>query len=80
MLAGMAIFVLLCAAAYWWLRPGQQLAVSTYTQLTHDGLHKFGPILTDGTRLYFREMGAGHKITVAQLSTSGGETALLAIP
>jgi Tol biopolymer transport system component len=80
MLASLATFVLLSAAAYWWSRPDQQLAVSTYTQLTHDGLRKLGPILTDGTRLYFRERVAGEKISVAQLSTSGGETALLSIP
>ena len=78
--AGLATFVLICAAVYWWSRPDQQVAVSTYTQLTHDGLRKFGPILTDGTRLYFREIAGGQTITVAQLSTSGGETALLAIP
>jgi len=50
--------------------------VLTYTQLTNDGRAKASPIVTDGTRLYFPEV-AGGAGALAQVSTSGGETALV---
>jgi serine/threonine protein kinase len=53
---GSACFVLILAALYWWFRSLPQPEVFTYAQLTHDGVRKLGPILTDGARLYFREL------------------------
>ena len=76
---GFACFVSILAALYWWFRPLPQPEVFPYAQLTHDGVRKLGPILTDGARLYFRE-GLEEKTTLAQVSTSGGETALLTTP
>jgi eukaryotic-like serine/threonine-protein kinase len=73
-------FLFIFLALYWWSRPLSRPEVSSYAQLTHDGLRKFGPILTDGARLYFRETAIGEKISLAQVSTSGGETAFVSTP
>ncbi len=45
-----------------------------YTPLTHDRVRKDGPLVTDGTRLYFM-MPKKTGWTIAEVSTSGGETA-----
>ena len=52
---------------------------SNYVQLTNDGQAKQGPLLTDGLRLYFNEGTQNHR-TLAQVSASGGETAVLSNP
>jgi eukaryotic-like serine/threonine-protein kinase len=78
LVAGLTGFVLILAVLYWLSRPLPRPEVITYAQLTHDGRRKSGPILTDGARLYFPEMALGEKATLAQVSTSGGETALVA--
>jgi serine/threonine protein kinase/Tol biopolymer transport system component len=74
--AGLVGCVLLLTVLYWWVRPLPQPVASTYTALTHDGQHKVGgsPILTDGARVYFVEF-LKTTPTLAQVSTSGGETA-----
>jgi hypothetical protein len=67
------------ALLYWLARPLPSPKVLGYTQLTKDGRWKrsdlFSRVLTDGARLYFLDAGA-----VAQVSTSGGETALVPTP
>jgi len=52
------------------------LRASNYVQITNDGRAKQGPLLTDGLRLYFSE-GTTTQRALAQVSTSGGETAIL---
>jgi Tol biopolymer transport system component/DNA-binding winged helix-turn-helix (wHTH) protein len=52
---------------------------SNYVQLTNDGQAKQGPLLTDGLRLYFNEGTQNHR-ALAQVSASGGETAVLTNP
>jgi eukaryotic-like serine/threonine-protein kinase len=47
------------------------------TQITKDGRRKGGPLLTDGTRLYFNEVTSGISGTPAQVSALGGETAII---
>ena len=57
--------------------------VSDFTQLTHDGAVKRGhlhtaagpdaALFTDGARIYFTE-GTSDSLSIAQVSTSGGET------
>jgi eukaryotic-like serine/threonine-protein kinase len=69
---------------YWLARPLPSSKVLKYTQLTNDGrikLISFSPsrIVTDGTRLYFDEL-IGGAAALAQVSTSGGETALVPTP
>ena len=50
--------------------------VESVTQLTDDGQPKQGPLLTDGTRIYFNE-GAPGLWKIAQVSVAGGETSLI---
>src|SRR6516225_6411784 len=67
------------ALLYWLARPRPSPKVLGYTQLTKDGRQKGSPLLTDGTRLYLLEE-AGGATALAQVSTSGGETALVPTP
>jgi Tol biopolymer transport system component len=72
------------ALLYWLARSLPPPRVLKYTQLTNDGRQKAGTswqtrIVTDGARLYFLERAAGAR-ALAQVSTSGGETALLPTP
>jgi Tol biopolymer transport system component/DNA-binding winged helix-turn-helix (wHTH) protein len=46
-----------------------------YTQITHDGLAK-AELLTDGERIYFREIQGDHFV-VSQVSVAGGETSVI---
>src|SRR6266446_2461608 len=48
-------------------------------QITRDGRDKGGPLITDGTRLYFSESVAGRGV-LAQVSVAGGETVLIPTP
>jgi serine/threonine protein kinase len=57
--------------------PARPPRVRSTTQLTQDGLPKFN-VVTDGSRLYLGEGGAGQRI--AQVSVSGGETSPIPTP
>ena len=57
------------------LRQPPQPRVLSSTQLTHDGLPKYAPVLTDGSRLYFLAHHGAYELPVA-----GGEPARLATP
>ena len=69
--------------AYFWRVETAAPRVSDFTQLTHDGAVKRGhmhtaagpdaALFTDGTRIYFTE-GTSDSLSIAQVSTSGGET------
>jgi Tol biopolymer transport system component/DNA-binding winged helix-turn-helix (wHTH) protein len=72
-----ALFIL-AAALVWWPRSSPPPRVVGYTQITHDGLRKETTV-TDGERLYFSELDGDHFV-VAQVSVTGGETSVLAIP
>ncbi len=64
---------------YFLLTPPPPPHVSGYAQISKDGQAKggpFGDMVTDGTRLYFAEASRFVQ-ALAQVSTSGGETALL---
>ena len=71
--------LLLCGIvvlAYLFLAPVPPPKVLGYTPLTHDRVRKYHPMLTDGSRLYFvtpKKAGS----TIAEVSTSGGETAVI---
>lgn len=72
--------------AYFLLRPPAPPTVSGYFQLTHDGLLKGGvtlgaagtdaALVTDGPRIYFTE-GTANTSHLAQVSSAGGETAIV---
>ncbi|MDQ2843648.1 MAG: serine/threonine-protein kinase, partial [Acidobacteriota bacterium] len=73
--------VLVCSAILIFLlvRPLPSPRVSGYVRISNDGQGKGlfeGAMVTDGARLYFGE-GSGMASVIAQISTSGGETALL---
>ena len=51
--------------------------ILTTTQITKDGRVKGGTLVTDGTRLYFNEVVFGSNASLAQVSASGGETAII---
>lgn len=52
--------------------------VLRYTQLTRDGLNKFDPPVTDGSRVYFGEVDAQQRSIIAQVSVNGGQVTTLA--
>ena len=54
--------------------------VMRFTQLTHDGLGKGGPILSDGVRIYFNESLPDGRAVIAQVSVKGGEVTPLLLP
>ncbi len=54
--------------------------VIRFTQLTHDGHGKGGPILSDGVRIYFNESFPDGRILIAQVSVKGGEVTPLSLP
>ncbi len=71
--------VCLAIVLYLLTRPLPPPRVSSYVQISNDGQGKGpaeGALVTDGSRLYFGE-GSGMASAIAQISTQGGETALL---
>ncbi len=75
--AGAAVIVA-AALAYFLTRPLPPPKVVGSVQITNDGRQKYG-LVTDGSRLYFAEPTSG-AFTLAQVSTAGGETALIPMP
>ena len=54
--------------------------VLRFTKLTNDGQGKFGPMVTDGFRIYFNELLPGPRNLIAQVSVKGGEATSLSVP
>ncbi len=79
-LAAVAVLSVIVFAAVigWLLLPSPPPKVVGVKQITRDGLFK-GPLVTDGSRIYFHESAAGH-MRLAQVSTSGGETFPIPVP
>jgi Tol biopolymer transport system component/DNA-binding winged helix-turn-helix (wHTH) protein len=65
---------LVVGLAFWFLGRLPEPRVLSFTPLTRDRVRKYLPLLTDGTRLYFM-MPNQTGWTLAEVSTSGGETA-----
>jgi len=71
------VYATFIVALVFWLRsPLTAPKVLGYTPLTSDRERKFPPLVTDGTRLYFM-MPQKDRWTLAEVSTSGGETAAI---
>jgi eukaryotic-like serine/threonine-protein kinase len=71
--------ICLAILAYLLMRPIPPPRASSYVQISNDGQGKagsLGAMVTDGSRLYLAE-GSGMTSVIAQVSTAGGETALL---
>ena len=61
----------------WSIRHSQKvLRVSNYLAITHDGLPKQGPLLSDGVRIYFVSGNLNHR-SISQISVNGGEASIL---
>ena len=81
--------VLLLAGAYTWrlgivfwislFKTAETPRVVRFTQLTHDGQGKGGPILSDGVRIYFNEVFPDGRTVIAQVSVNGGEVTPLSL-
>jgi eukaryotic-like serine/threonine-protein kinase len=78
-LAAAAASVLIASSSYWILRPVPPPSVSNFVQLTNDGEGKGpfgGPLVTDGSKLYFGE-GSGMAGVISGVPVSGGQGSAL---
>ena len=76
--AAPAAVIVAAAALYWLARPLPPPRVTGTVQITGDGRPKYGPPLTDGSRLFFNShFTAGQ---VYQVSVNGGEAVALPLP
>jgi serine/threonine protein kinase/Tol biopolymer transport system component len=75
LLGGLATLAIV-ALAFWLRSPLPAPKVLNYMALTSDRERKFPPLVTDGTRLYFM-MPTKAGWTLAEVSTSGGQTAAI---
>jgi len=73
-----AVAILIIASAIVAATPPRPPRVLRYTQLTQDGLSKFAPLVTDGTRIYFREQDVQKHNIIAQVSVNGGQVSTVA--
>jgi Tol biopolymer transport system component len=73
--ASLAI-AMIAALILWWRIPPEVPVVESVTQLTDDGESKLGTVITDGSRIYFNEGQTG-SLKIAQVSTTGGRTAMV---
>lgn len=68
---------------FWKLRasgPGAVPRVLSFEKLTNDSQAKYGPLTTDGSRIYFNEVLADGRNIIAQVSVKGGEVVPLPVP
>jgi eukaryotic-like serine/threonine-protein kinase len=56
------------------LVPPAEVKPPSFVQLTSDGQAKSGPLVTDGSRIYFSETLPGPHSSLVQVSVRGGET------
>jgi len=69
--------LLVVSLVVWSIRHSRQdLRVSNYVAITHDGLPKQGPLLSDGVRIYFVSGSTNHR-SISQISVNGGEPSTL---
>jgi eukaryotic-like serine/threonine-protein kinase len=72
--AAAALVALLSVLVRSLLWPPPPITIERVVQLTDTGREKIGQLATDGSRVYFTEMVAGH-YTLSAVSTSGGDVA-----
>ena len=76
--SGIALAVV-AVVLVWWSTPPPTPFVEEVTQLTNDGQPKGGPVVTDGSRVYFTEGPSGSG-KLAQVSIAGGATVPVETP
>jgi Tol biopolymer transport system component/DNA-binding winged helix-turn-helix (wHTH) protein len=70
--------ILIVGTSAWLMRPRAVLHISTYTQITHDGISRsIGG--TDGSRLFLNR-DTGEASAIEQVSASGGEVEAIPLP
>ena len=74
-----AVFLLMTAALVAWAYPIRPPVVIAFTQLTTTGHLKDGPLLTDGSRVYFEDRIEGVAVPVS-VPVGGGAVTRLEIP
>jgi len=72
------IVLVLAGAAFWLRSPAPPPRILGSKQITNDGLQKLN-LVTDGSRIYFME-SSGSQYLIAQVSTAGGQVALIQHP
>jgi eukaryotic-like serine/threonine-protein kinase len=81
--AVLSVALIIVALVLWKmvLRPQRPPRVLSFAKLTNDGQPKFGPMVTDGSRIYFNEgtPDVGHAL-IHQVSVKGGEVTALPLP
>jgi DNA-binding winged helix-turn-helix (wHTH) protein/Tol biopolymer transport system component len=79
----MVLILLAVGAVAVWKTVRRTTAVPSvlgFTRLTDDGQTKFGPMATDGSRIYFNEELPGRRNIIAQVAVRGGEAVPLSVP
>ena len=81
--AVLSVALIIVAMVLWKMvfRPQRAPRVLSFAKLTNDGQPKFGPMVTDGSRIYFNEgtPDVGHAL-IHQVSVKGGEVTALPLP
>ena len=78
-LSGAAVLAVVLVLWISFFRTAGMPRVVRFTQLTHDGQRKDGPLLTDGVRIYFNESLSDGRNVIAQVSVKGGEVTPLSV-
>ena len=75
-IVALVVLVGVAAIAIWLKSPLSQPRIVGSKQITNDGIPKIFFLVSDGARIYFNEVSSG-RITLNQVSTAGGETAII---
>jgi DNA-binding winged helix-turn-helix (wHTH) protein/Tol biopolymer transport system component len=80
-LGGLALLAI-CTTAIWKAAssPPRAPRVLRFTKLTNDGQVKYGPLATDGSRIYFTVALPDGRRFIAQVSVTGGEIVPILVP
>ena len=78
-LAGVATGVA-ALLAFLLIRPLPPPRVVASVQITKDGMAKFAPALSDGSRLYYMALVSGGALALHQVSVTGGEAVAISTP
>ncbi len=73
------VLLLVLTSVYWSRQRPQPIRIVSYNRLTQDGQVKYGPLLTDGSRIYFNEERDAAPV-LAEVAAAGGETAVVQTP
>src|SRR5579863_7378076 len=73
---GIATLLVIGLVAWSIRHSSKALRASNYMAITHDGLPKQGPLLSDGVRIYFGSGNLNHR-SISQISVNGGEASTL---